>query len=151
MYPDRFAMAASVSYVTGSHNVKVGIQDTWGRYRQFRSANGDIRALFNNVTVNGQQVTQAFQATILNTPLNFQDNLDADLGIYGQDSWTFKRLTLNYGARWEYFTPAFRKRRRATAASSLNARSDRSRCRPGRASRRAAASSTTCSAIRRRR
>src|SRR5262245_25652039 len=95
MYPDRFAFGTSVSYVTGAHNIKVGFQDTWGRYRQFRSANGDLRAIFNQ--------GQPFQAAILNTPLNFQDNLKADLGIYGQDSWTFKRLTGNYGARWEYF------------------------------------------------
>jgi hypothetical protein len=95
MYPDRFAAMGAVSYVTGSHNVKVGIQDTWGRYRQFRSANGDIRAQFQNGV--------PFQAVILNTPLNFEDDLKADLGIFGQDSWTIKRLTLNYGARWEYF------------------------------------------------
>jgi Carboxypeptidase regulatory-like domain len=95
MYPDRFALGGSVSYVTGAHNIKAGIQDTWGRYRQFRSANGDLRAIF----VNGV----ATQAAILNSPLNFEDDLKADLGIYGQDSWTFKRLTLNYGARWEYF------------------------------------------------
>ena len=48
MYPDRFAAVGSVSYVTGAHNIKVGLQDTWGRYRQFRSANGDLRANFNN-------------------------------------------------------------------------------------------------------
>jgi hypothetical protein len=95
MYPDRFAMMTAVSYVTGAHNLKVGFQDTWGRYRQFRSANGDLRAFFRNGV--------AYQATILNTPVNFQDNLKADLGIYGQDSWTINRLTLNYGARWEYF------------------------------------------------
>ena len=35
--------------------------------------------------------------------MNFEDDLKADLGIYGQDSWTMNRLTVNYGARWEYF------------------------------------------------
>jgi len=94
MYPDRFAAAGSASYVTGTHNIKVGIQDTWGRYRQFRSANGDLQAVFNGGV--------PFQAVIYNTPLNYQDNLKADLGIYGQDSWTINRLTVNYGARWEY-------------------------------------------------
>lgn len=95
MYPDRFAAMGAVSYVTGSHNVKFGLQDTWGRYRQFRSANGDIRAVFLNGV--------ATSATILNTPVNFEDDLKADLGLFAQDSWTIDRLTLNYGARWEYF------------------------------------------------
>jgi hypothetical protein len=95
MLPDRFAVMASLSYVTGSHNVKFGVQDTWGKYRYWRNANGDLRAIFRNGV--------PFQATILNTTLAYQDNLDADLGLFAQDSWTFKRLTLNYGARWEYF------------------------------------------------
>jgi hypothetical protein len=96
MYPDRFAAMTALSYVTGSHTVKIGLQDTWGKYRQFRSANGDIRAVFLNGV--------AQSATILNTPVNFQDDLKADLGIFAQDSWTINRLTLNYGARWEYFS-----------------------------------------------
>jgi hypothetical protein len=94
-YPDRFAVSGSVSYVTGTHNIKMGLQDTWGRYRRTRDSNGDLRAYFNNGV--------AFQAMIANTPLEWRDSLKADLGIYAQDSWTMHRLTLNYGARWEYF------------------------------------------------
>jgi hypothetical protein len=93
--PDRFAVAGAVSYVTGTHNVKVGVQDTWGKYARWRNANGDLRAHF----LNGR----AYQAQILNSPVNFQDDLRADVGVYAQDSWTLARLTLNYGARWEYF------------------------------------------------
>jgi hypothetical protein len=94
-YPDRYSIAASMSYVTGAHNTKVGIQDTWGQYHRTRTANGDIRALFRNGV--------ASQAQLLNTPLDWHDELHADLGIYAQDSWTLNRLTVNYGARWEYF------------------------------------------------
>ena len=88
--------------------------------------------------------------TILNTPVSFQDNLDADFGVFAQDSWTLNRLTLNYGARWEYFASGIPERvsrpGRFVAASAVRSRST---CRPGRARRRASASSTTCSAIRR--
>ena len=40
---------------------------------------------------------------ILNTPLDWTDRLNADLGVFAQDGWTLKRLTVNFGARWEYF------------------------------------------------
>ena len=93
--PTATRSAGSVSYVSGSHNIKVGIQDSWGRYRRTRVANGDIRAFFLNGVPS--------QAEILNTPLDLTDQLHADIGIYAQDVWTMRRLTLNYGARWEYF------------------------------------------------
>jgi len=96
MYPDRFNTQASMSYVTGSHAFKFGFQDTWGSYQQFRGANGDLRQFYQN--------GEPFQVQILNTPVRFEDALTADIGIYGQDTWTFKRLTVNYGARWEYFS-----------------------------------------------
>jgi len=96
MYPDRFNMQASASYVTGTHSFKFGIQDTWGTYNQFRSANGDLRLFY--------QAGVPFQAQILNTPVRFEDDLTADIGVYGQDAWTFNHLTLNIGARWEHFS-----------------------------------------------
>jgi hypothetical protein len=92
-FPDRYAMAGSVSYITGAHNVKVGIQDTWGSYRRTDTANGDIRAVF--------LATVATSATILNSPVERFDQVHGDIGLYAQDSWTLKRLTVNYGARFE--------------------------------------------------
>src|SRR5258706_1097951 len=94
-YPDRYSLAGSMSYVSGPHNIKVGVQKSWGKYRRTRVANGDNRALFQNGV--------PFQAELLNTPLDLTDELHSDVGIYGQDAWTLKRLTINYGSRWEYF------------------------------------------------
>src|SRR3954470_8669897 len=93
-FPDRYAMAGSVSYITGTHNVKGGMQDTWGSYRRTDTANGDIRPVF----LNGVATT----ATILNSPVERFDQVHGDIGVYGQDSWTLKRLTVNYGARFEH-------------------------------------------------
>ncbi len=93
--PDRLSLAASLSYVSGTHNIKVGIQDSWGNYRRTYQANGDIRAFFQNGV--------PFQVHALNTPWERRDQLHKDIGIYAQDAWTMNRLTLNYGARWEYF------------------------------------------------
>jgi carboxypeptidase family protein len=95
-YPDRFAFSGSVSYVTGTHNIKVGAQDTFGRYRRTDDSNGDIRAIFLSGI--------ATQAQILNSRVERFDLLHADAGFYAQDAWTLKRLTVNYGARYEYFS-----------------------------------------------
>ena len=95
MYPDSLSMAGSVAYVTSAHNIKVGVQDHWGTYRNTRLANGDLRAVFNNGV--------PLSVTILNTPVDYTDKLKADLGLYAQDSWNLKRLTVNYGARYEIF------------------------------------------------
>ncbi|MFN7916730.1 MAG: TonB-dependent receptor [Vicinamibacterales bacterium] len=95
MYPDSLALMLAVSYVTGAHNVRVGVQDHWGTYRNTRTANGDLRAQFQNGV--------PFQVTILNTPVDYTDKLKMDLGLFAQDQWTIRRLTVNYGARFEVF------------------------------------------------
>ncbi len=40
--PTRYAVKASASYVTGSHNIKVGFQRTWGTFFHTIDANGDL-------------------------------------------------------------------------------------------------------------
>jgi hypothetical protein len=92
-YPDRFNAQASMSYVTGAHNAKIGFQFNWGTYVNTRETNADLQQVYSN----GQPIS----VTVYNTPLRYKDALLGDLGIYAQDTWTLNRLTLNGGIRWE--------------------------------------------------
>ena len=40
--------------------------------------------------------------TVYNTPLRYEEKLNADIGLFVQDSWALNRLTINTGLRWEY-------------------------------------------------
>ena len=44
-----------------------------------------------------------FQVYVYNTPATALQNVNSDFGSYAQDTWTMKRLTLNYGVRFEHF------------------------------------------------
>ncbi len=100
-YPDRYNMQASASYVTGSHAVKVGFQDSWGPYNQNLRANAD---LYQNYVTNAAGIAAPSTVTLLATPSHWQDRLNANLGIYGQDVMTFKRATITVGGRYEYIS-----------------------------------------------
>ncbi|HEX7281971.1 MAG TPA: hypothetical protein VF239_07945, partial [Vicinamibacterales bacterium] len=93
-YPDRYNLQGAVSYVTGAHNVKIGVQHQWGKYPRYNNANGDLYQTYNNGV--------PFQVTVLNTPLRVEETLDANFGAYAQDSWNVNRLTLNYGVRYDF-------------------------------------------------
>jgi hypothetical protein len=45
---------------------------------------------------------QPFSVSVRTTPYTTHERLVADLGVYGQDTWTLKRLTINAGLRWDY-------------------------------------------------
>jgi hypothetical protein len=94
-YPDRYNLQGSGSYVTGSHNVKVGAQWSGGPYRRTRVGNADLVQRYRNGVPDSVQV--------FNTPIEWTDRVNSDLGIYAQDAWTLRRLTVNVGVRWEYF------------------------------------------------
>jgi hypothetical protein len=98
-FPDRYNWQASASYVTGAHNIKLGFQDSYGPYNQKYTANADLTAQYQ--TLNGVP-SVPYQVTIYASNPVFQDRLNAALGVYAQDSWTMRRLTLNAGLRWDY-------------------------------------------------
>jgi hypothetical protein len=92
---------AALSYITGAHAFKVG----------FNNGRGDIDAL---LFLNGNQnLYYRFNNGIPNliteyaTPYHDGWNLDHELGVYAQDKWTVKRLTVNGGVRFDAFKSSF--------------------------------------------
>jgi len=92
---DRYAERFSASYITGSHAFKVGFQDQQHIHNQIDVVNGDVNYTFN--------LGRPTRITQWATPFSQQNRTKADLGLYAQDQWTIKRLTLNYGLRFDYF------------------------------------------------
>ncbi len=94
----------ALSYVTGSHAVKVGMNWGYGFNRntyEFQQAGPDSGL--------GIDLVQRYRSgkpdsvTVYNTPVDSKQNLNADLGVYAQDNWTLKRVTVTGGIRFEHF------------------------------------------------
>jgi hypothetical protein len=93
--PRKHVLSGTMSYVTGTHSVKTGVQWGFGPYLTRGDLNGDLIQLYRNGKPDGVRV--------YNTPRVAQEYLNADLGMFAQDSWRIDRLTVNYGLRLEYF------------------------------------------------
>jgi len=85
---------SSMTYVTGSHAFKVGMN--------LQEGPADTLVYTNNDTALIVRGGQPFQATVRTTPYTTHERLVADLGVYAQDTWTIKRMTVNAGLRWDY-------------------------------------------------
>jgi hypothetical protein len=97
-YPDRYNLQASASYVTGTHSLKAGFQDSFGVFNHNYRANGD---LYQNY-LSGRPST----VTLYNTPIYSAERLNANFGVYAQDVWNLKRMTVTVGGRYEYVSEA---------------------------------------------
>jgi hypothetical protein len=86
---------ASLSYVTGTHNVKIGIDRSFGWARVYTERQADL--------VQSYQNNRPTSVTVYSTPGARDVFVNYDLGYYAQDSWTIKRLTLNIGLRVDNF------------------------------------------------
>ncbi|MEO8259409.1 MAG: TonB-dependent receptor [Acidobacteriota bacterium] len=87
---------ASLSYVSGAHNLKGGLQHRWGYAKDIRPLiNGDSNQLYQN--------GRPFAIDVFNTPFDNRADVNADLGIFVQDTWTTRRLSLSPGFRWDHF------------------------------------------------
>jgi hypothetical protein len=90
----RNSSMASLSYVTGGHNMKVGLMYDTG-YRT-------IVTPMNNGGLQQQYRLGVPDSVVLQTVPSLQDtSIDREVSVYVQDAWTMGRLTLNPGLRFE--------------------------------------------------
>ena len=87
------ASMAAVSYVTGSHSLKVGFQHQWGYKKIVRAEHPPTLVFQDGVP---------FQVRLSARPNVSNPRVNHDLGIYAQERWTIRRLTLNLGLRYDY-------------------------------------------------
>jgi hypothetical protein len=113
---DRYAQRFSVSYVTGSHNFKVGVQNEQGIHDSNEST---INPAFP-VSYRFQNAAPV-QLTMYASPYEQLNRLKADLGIFAQDTWRFQRLSLSMGLRFDYLNAGV-KAQQAAASPFLPAR-----------------------------
>ncbi len=82
----------SMSYVTGSHSMKVGFSDTWANTVSTSDSNSRYMMYrFNNGIPN--------LVTLYGVPTRGESLVKGEIGLYAQDRWTIDRWTLNAGVR----------------------------------------------------
>jgi hypothetical protein len=92
----------SMSYVTGTHSLKLGLSALHGVENNV------------NITIPNDMQYQFFSGvpvslTQFATPGNDKNTLGLNLGLFAQDRWTVRKVTLSLGVRFDYlnaFVPA---------------------------------------------
>jgi hypothetical protein len=87
-------LTSAMTYVTGSHAFKTGIQFGTGFQITDQWIHGDLIQQYRN------GVPDAVQTK--NTPTNQSVRMNNETALYAQDVWTIKRLTLNLGLRFDH-------------------------------------------------
>jgi hypothetical protein len=95
---------ASLTYITGDHAFKTGLTVEMGwhdhRWDPYGTGGKEVPALPMDY---GLLNSVPNSLTLYATPVRLQERLKANLGIFAQDQWTLKDVTLNLGLRFDYF------------------------------------------------
>ena len=98
----RSAQRITASYVTGSHNLRAGVTLEQAFNDESRSRNNETDGL-NYDFLNGRPLRLQYQAE----PFLQQERQNTELGIFLQDAWTIKRVTVNLGVRLDHVSMGF--------------------------------------------
>ena len=96
---NNFHYRFNVSYITGSHAFKVGMNNAHGYHENLTYVLNPLSYRFNNGVPN--------QSTMRALPHTQKNHVDQDLGIYAQDKWTLNRSTISLGIRYDNFANTF--------------------------------------------
>ena len=132
------AVRGSMSYVTGSHNLKVGF--TTGLLNE--TVDNFSNTWTDYITLNSNPLLARFRV-----PTNTDVFASPNLGIYAQEQWTLDRLTVNAGVRLDYFKAGYHDQVRPVAVWNpvqFNVPWATAVTTPGRICSRGWASPTTC-------
>lgn len=97
----RSSQRFSLSYVTGTHNIKLGVTDEQAFNDESRSRNHSDG--LNYDFLDGRPIRLQYQVE----PYFQQERQNVELGIFAQDAWKIQRLTLNLGLRVDYLSMGF--------------------------------------------
>jgi carboxypeptidase family protein len=91
-----YLLSSSVSYITGSHAFKSGVQWNFGPLTwTWDGSNGELTQRYRDGIPDS--------VIVFNTPSVSRNRMSADLGFYVQDAWQItNRLTVTPGVRFEY-------------------------------------------------
>jgi len=92
-------LRATVSYVTGGHQLKAGFADSFG-YLESTAYDYSPYAFFINIP-GAPPFVRVINEKV--SPLFARSDQDYDLGLFVQDRWSVKRATVNLGLRYDSF------------------------------------------------
>lgn len=91
---DPWMQRFSLSYITGSHAVKAGMQSLYGRHFMAGSNNQDVQYTFRNgAPIALTQWASPFEGTVK----------VKSLALFVQDQWTIQRFTISAGLRYDNY------------------------------------------------
>jgi hypothetical protein len=96
---DNFHYRFNVSYITGSHAFKIGMNNAHGYHENQSYVVNPVSYRFNSGVPN--------QITMRALPHTQKNHVDQDLGIFAQDKWTIQRATISVGIRYDHFANSF--------------------------------------------
>jgi hypothetical protein len=92
---------AAVSYITGSHNFRVGFNNAYGHHDN--TTYSDPATPYSFGFTNGNPSSLTYRIV----PRRVDVNVTRDMGLFAQDRWTRGRWTLFGGVRYDHFKNQF--------------------------------------------